>query len=153
MGKPIKQILEDLSLTLDVEILYGDYPYAAYYGKTDYYKDHWAAWWFALEPKDGKDFVVFVPNNVPEEYALASTIHEMGHIVDERDNVSFNTRFDREVSAWISGITLMKTMNISVSHSVYVKDAEEGLCTYTDDTTALNEAIDIISKKYTDILK
>lgn len=92
--KLFNKLLTSKTLTCDVTVLIGDYPYFACYSKRAWEDGAYIATWCATPEYD---FVIYVPENASWDEKIWGTLHELGHYFTRN---SGNPTLKDECLAW-----------------------------------------------------
>jgi hypothetical protein len=139
----------ELANSAGAELLIGDYPYAAWYSQEAFEKKEWEGYWFAHPVKEkGMRLSIYIPHSYSMEAQALSFFHELGHITDKNKGQDFDTTWDNEVSAWVTGRKLMLEHQPNFNQDNMKNNLTGTLSTYlkgsADDTLKWSRALKMI---------
>ncbi len=152
-----EQDLEQIASVYNVDAIFGNYPYAAWYNQRAWLGKEWEGYWFGREIHTD---TLYCPTNEKDTHKLYGYFHEIGHILNLRDG-EHSTIWYNEIEAWTRSIRLMKVHCKTVDHKEFSLHAISD-CLYTyipreqrrsgrARVTLLKEAHAIITKALSEI--
>ena len=108
------------------------YPYCAWYSQEAYDNNKWSGYWFANPIETSGATATIYVDTSSTRGAFFGFFHELGHVKDNYDGKVFSTTWEDEVSAWKTGVMIMRDAGFAIDSDDLLSELSETLQTYVE---------------------